>query len=85
MDAMEQVVVTIYLQQTAPDPVNGAQHCNHWRRNCRPFNSLATEAALRLSSFRSGERKLILESAQGEIPYFRTDSDVRTMIRMGSL
>lgn len=28
--AMEQVLVTLYLQQTAPDPVNGALSSNHW-------------------------------------------------------
>jgi len=30
VDAIEQVVITIYLQQTAPDPVNGALSSNHW-------------------------------------------------------
>ena len=83
VDAMEQVVVTIYLQQTAPDPVNGTLHGNHWWRNCRSFNSLATGLALRVSSFPSEKRKLIPESVRGEIPYSRTD--IRIMIRMGSL
>ncbi|MYH07418.1 MAG: hypothetical protein F4146_02420 [Rhodothermaceae bacterium] len=30
VDAIELVVTTIYLQQTAPDPVNGALSSNHW-------------------------------------------------------
>ena len=30
VDAIDQVVITIYLQQTAPDPVNGALSSNHW-------------------------------------------------------
>ncbi|MCY4673970.1 MAG: hypothetical protein OXD43_09460 [Bacteroidetes bacterium] len=85
VDATEQVVATANLQQTTADPVNGALHSNHWWRNCRPCNTLATGPALRVSSFHSGERKLIPESVQEEIPYFRTDTDIQTMIRMGSL
>ncbi|MCY3614289.1 MAG: hypothetical protein OXH03_04245, partial [Bacteroidetes bacterium] len=42
VDAIEQVVITIYLQQTAPDPVNGALSSNHWKRDCRRCKSLAT-------------------------------------------